>query len=592
MVKALLAVLVLIGSYVGFVVPAGAATPQGTHGKVYYVDCSLTATGDGSASSPWNSLAPVDSTTFSPGSTLLLARGSTCDGTLEPGGSGTAHKPITVTAYGVGALPVIDGGAGQEAVLLDNQQHWAIKNLETTGGIRYGILVEGSSTVPLVLSGITISDVVVTDVSGEASAATGKNSGLIYMEATGEQIFRDVTVSHALAYGTNQWGGIILHAGEFPANFGSNITIKDSIVHDVGGDGIFIGEAKYAKTTGSVAYNTGMIMSDTVAHSIGTPSAIWDFNCHHCLVKGNVAFDSHSAIHDGGDYDIDTASDYQTVINNFGGPSDGYCGSIFSSYGLIDHDGTFADNVCIGNGTDVAGDSGNPDVVGSGSSSLPSQGAILLNSFGFSGVQPGCLDGVDIAGNTVYWDPASDGSTPTPLIQALLNPGPTYGKALFCPSAPDVVKNNTFAAQSPDYLDAGSPLSLDHNSYVDLSGGVPSWEYNLTSYSTFGAYQKGSGQDSSSCFIDVAPQASTTGGAAGPQGPRECNPGALATSGPGATGQALAYAKRLGGSAGPSSQQARRAANEAWLQALQQALAALPGPGGQALAGPPGPAGH
>ncbi len=572
MLKVVLGAVMILGSPLALAVPSGAAEVPASHAKVYYIDCSRTSAGDGSAAAPWNSLAAVESTVFAPGSMLLLARGSTCDGTLEPGGSGTALKPITISAYGKGALPVVDGGSAQEAILLDNQQHWTIKNVETTGGSRYGILVEGDSATPLTLSGIRISDVVVTDVSGEASTATGKDSGLIYMSASGEQTFHDVTVSHALAYGTSQWGGIVLRAGEFPSNRGSDITVKDSIVHDVGGDGILIGEANDAKSIGNVAYNTGMIMSANVAHAIGTPSAIWDFNCHNCLVKGNVAFDSHSAIHDGGDYDIDTASDHQTVIGNFGGPSDGYCGSIFSSYGMTDHDGTFADNVCVGNGTSVAGDS-------PGSESLPSQGAILLNSFGFNGVRPGCLDGVNISGNTVYWEPTSVAGTATPLIQARLNPGPTYGQALFCGSTPDSVKDNTFVAENPDYLNSGSPLQLDHNTYVDVTGQTPQWEYNQTTYTSFGAYQQGSGQDGSSCFVDLAVLPGPGGIAATPPGQKGCHPGALPASGPAAASQPLLYAERLGSSAGPLSRQARTAATQAWRQALVDALDLLPGQG-------------
>ena len=572
MFKTCLSALLVLGSSVAFAGPSGATEVSATHGRVYYLDCSLTAPGDGSAATPWNSLAAVNSTVFSAGSTLLLARGSTCDGTLEPGGSGTAHAPITISAYGSGALPTIDGGSGEEAILLDNQQHWTIKNVETTGGSRFGIFVEGSSATPLRLSGIRIADVVVKDVSGEPSKLTGKFSGLIYMKASGEQTFHDVTVSHALAYGTSQWGGIVLDAGEFPSNRGSGITVKDSIVHDVGGDGILIGEANAATSVGNVAYNTGMIMSQAVAHAIGTPSAIWDFNCHHCRVAGNVAFDSHSAIHDGGDYDIDTASDYQTVTGNFGGPSDGYCGSIFSSYGMTERNSTFTDNVCIGNGTKVAGDA-------SGSTGLPSQGAILLNSFGFNGVKPGCLDGVRIAGNTVYWDPASGATSSTPLIQAQLNPGPTFGKALFCPSRPDQVTNNTFVAENPEYLKLGSPLQLNHNTYVDLSGQTPQWQYNLTTYTSFGAYQQGSGQDGSSCFVDLTAAAGAGAPVPAPPGPKACHPGAVPTNRAISTDHPLAYAGRLGASAGPTSEHAHTVANQAWRRALRQALAQLPGQG-------------
>lgn len=506
---------------------AVAAPHAASSGRIYFLDCAAPVAGSGTSSSPWNSLTQVDATVFTPGSRLLVARGGTCDGTLAPLGSGTATAPIKVSAYGTGALPVIDGGANQEAVLLDNQQHWAISDLATTGGDRYGILIEGHSSTPMVLSGITISDVVVSDVSGEATTATGKGSGLIYMAANGEQTFNDVTVSHVLAYGTQQWGGIVLGGGEFPDNPGTNITVEDSVVHDVGGDGILIGEADGARSIGNVAYDTGMIITPTVASTIGTPSAIWDFNCHHCLVDGNVAFDSHSSNSDGGDYDIDTASGYQTVVNNFGGPSDGYCGSIFSTYGLTDPSGTFADNLCIDNGS-------NP--------SLSWQGAIFLSSFGS---EPGCLDGVNVSGNTVYWGPASG----APLLDTEAYSG---GQALYCGSSPDVFQGNTLIAQDPDFVLAGSPLALDHNTYIDSTGATPGWTYDGSSYSSFSAYKTGSGQDGSSRFVE---------GGGGPPDP---------------VSSSMAFAERLGANAGPTTQPARAEAGDAWRHALEQALDASP----------------
>lgn len=518
----------VLATVLGAGAPAAAATaaPHAAGGgAVYYLDCAAQGSGDGSQSNPWSSLAPVDATVFTPGSRLLVARGTTCAGTLAPGGSGTAAAPIKVSAYGTGPLPVIDGGSNQEAVLLDNQQHWDITDLATTGGDRYGILVEGDSPTPLVLSGITISDVVVRDVSGQATTATGKGSGLIYMAANGEQTFHHVMVSHVLAYGTKQWGGIVLGAGEFPDNPGTDITVEDSIVHDVGGDGILIGQADGARSIHNVAYNTGMIVTPTVASTIGTPSAIWDFNCHHCLVEGNVAFDSHSSNSDGGDYDIDTASGYQSVVGNFGGPSDGYCGSIFSTYGITDPDGTFAGNVCIGNGS-------NP--------SLAWQGAIFLSSWSST---PGCLDGVNLSGNTVYWDPAAN----APLLNTEAYPG---GQAVFCGSSPDAFQGNTLIAQDPDFVLAGSPLSLDHNTYVDRSGQTPGWSYDGTTYSNFSAYQKGSGQDRSSRFLD-------------------------SPAWPTPTSASMAFAERLGAHAGPTTQPAQTDAGVAWQQALGRALLAL-----------------
>lgn len=127
----------VLAAVLGAGAPAAAVAPRpATHGPIYYLDCGAQGPGDGSQSSPWTSLAQVDATVFTPGSSLLIARGTTCAGTLAPGGSGTVAAPITISAHGTGPLPVIDGGSHQEAALLDNQQHWKITDLATTGGDR------------------------------------------------------------------------------------------------------------------------------------------------------------------------------------------------------------------------------------------------------------------------------------------------------------------------------------------------------------------------------------------------------------------------------------------------------------------------
>ncbi|MFF8607119.1 hypothetical protein ACF06X_14360 [Streptomyces sp. NPDC015346] len=60
------------------------------------------------------------------------AAGSTCTGSLAPRGSGTSAVPISLTSYGTGALPVIDGNGAASAVTLTNQDHWRISNRKLT----------------------------------------------------------------------------------------------------------------------------------------------------------------------------------------------------------------------------------------------------------------------------------------------------------------------------------------------------------------------------------------------------------------------------------------------------------------------------
>ncbi len=86
-----------------------------------------------SPDAPWRSLEKINATRFQPGDRILLKAGGTWNGRLHPQGSGTAKDPIVIDRYGKGERPAIhSGGLAGGAVRLDDQQHWAVRNLEVT----------------------------------------------------------------------------------------------------------------------------------------------------------------------------------------------------------------------------------------------------------------------------------------------------------------------------------------------------------------------------------------------------------------------------------------------------------------------------
>jgi hypothetical protein len=73
-------------------------------------------TGDGSISTPWQTIAKINSTSFSPGDNIYLKAGDTWTiGSGESGididWDGTEGNVITLTSYGTGAKPIIDASA-------------------------------------------------------------------------------------------------------------------------------------------------------------------------------------------------------------------------------------------------------------------------------------------------------------------------------------------------------------------------------------------------------------------------------------------------------------------------------------------------
>src|SRR5436190_2130153 len=73
----------------------------------YYVDCAAGAdsAAGNSSRAAWRTLARVSATTFAPGDSILLRRGTRCGGQLWPKGSGDGEPPILIGAYGDGPLP-------------------------------------------------------------------------------------------------------------------------------------------------------------------------------------------------------------------------------------------------------------------------------------------------------------------------------------------------------------------------------------------------------------------------------------------------------------------------------------------------------
>jgi hypothetical protein len=76
----------------------------------YYVSSSGNDANSGtSTTTPWRTIAKINNSTFLPGDFVLFRRGDTWREELIIPSSGLAGKPITFSAYGTGAKPIISG---------------------------------------------------------------------------------------------------------------------------------------------------------------------------------------------------------------------------------------------------------------------------------------------------------------------------------------------------------------------------------------------------------------------------------------------------------------------------------------------------
>ncbi len=436
------------------------AAVTAAHAGTFYVDCAGgNDSHDGlSPGSAFGTLAAISSRTFAAGDRILLSRGSTCKGIFSAMGSGTPDAPIVLGAYGSGAPPLIDGGSYMSAVWLFNQQGWHIENIETTGGTLYGIHIGGDSGP---LNHFRITNVAVHDVDG---ALTSKDSGLIVISPSGNGVtFNDVIIDGATAWNTTQWAGIEVVGASYSANMdgphGLNVTVRNSIVHDVYGDGIVLFVVQGGLIEKCSAWRTGGQPTETV----GTPDGIWTWMCNNCTSQFNESWLSSSPTVDGGAFDIDWGTRNNVIQFNYGHDAKGYCASVFGAETLTSSSSTIQYNVCVNNARDSA--------------MALRQGDIFLSTW-----DNGHLNGVSIHDNAIYWSPATD--------SFILN-----NTADFTGASLNVFKHNILISLVPSLILSNRSLTLDQNNYWVLNGAAPKFQYGGSQYVDFASYQAATGQD-------------------------------------------------------------------------------------------------
>jgi len=187
-----------------------------------------------------------------------LRRGTECHGVLWPKGSGSVLATIRFTVYGTGPRPkVVAEESDEEAFKLFNQEYWDVDSIEFAGGKLFGVYVSGDAGI---LHHIHLSNLLVHDVHG--GEVKHKESGLVVISPEKvQQHFDDVLVDGVTAYGTEQWAGILVGGGNFgevtEENWNTLVVVRNSVVHDVYGDGIILLRVKDGVIDTSAAWNIG-----------------------------------------------------------------------------------------------------------------------------------------------------------------------------------------------------------------------------------------------------------------------------------------------------------------------------------------------
>jgi len=428
----------------------------------YYTNCSATSNGSGTSSNPWNSFTSPNAKTFAAGDTIYFNRGATCYGEFSPKGSGTSSAAITVTAYGSGAVPIIDGQTNNAAMLLSNQSYWTVENLKLLHGMYYGLYVYASSSI----NGINVTDVEATDASYISTAEGDSGEIVLTTGGTNTATISNSTINGAYAHDSTVSRGIFVQAGNYQSAAGakgSNITIENSQVTNVYGDGLLLEDA----SSGLITKNAVTESGECASCSGATPDGIWTWNSSNVVISWNESYANTSWGADGGGFDIDTWNSDITVEYNYAHDNKGYCVSDFGEGTTATTNSVIRYNLCVNN-----------DAMSS------SQGTGDIYLYTWDG---GSLDGTQIYNNTSYFDSSVTGAS------ALMDAATLSG------SSSNFFKNNLiYASEGYIMVTAASPLVLSNNLYYTPSGESLWWGWGGTYYSTFASWKTGSGQDSGS----------------------------------------------------------------------------------------------
>jgi len=246
--------------------------------EIYYIDSATGSDGNAgtSADTAFKSLAALNNLTLNPGDTVLLARGTSYDGQLTVKYSGTSDSPITFGAYGQGAAPVVGSGAST------------------------GVYSAGTHDV-------VVHDIGVANTSGYAVFGDGVSNWTV----------DNVAVSNT---------GSSSHSGAISFENSSNVTIENSTITGVTGDGMFVnggsGIAIENNTVDTVQGSTGDNVQVNAATDVTVTGNHLDMSSETDSTKGNLVVNNsdHVDIEDnsmvGGKYGASVNSDNVTIANN------------------------------------------------------------------------------------------------------------------------------------------------------------------------------------------------------------------------------------------------------------------------------------
>lgn len=236
----------------------------------YYIDADAGDTGVGTEGDPFNELSDIPS--LSAGDTVYLQKGDTWQEMLTIAWSGTSGNEITITAYGSGARPIIDGTGNTYCIYNYGHDYIVLDGLHLTKGGTRCLHVAGTATnwevndcqidyagVQGIQFGVSTSVIEIDSCTVEYNGSTG----LYWGEGSSDHDIHDSTFAHNGQDTSAQYASGINGAGNNTDIY--NNTVYDNCHATVYnyGHGIYID----TNTTNSTCYNN-MVYNNPRGHGI------------------------------------------------------------------------------------------------------------------------------------------------------------------------------------------------------------------------------------------------------------------------------------------------------------------------------------
>lgn len=265
-------------------------TPTPGAAGMYYVDSVAGAdTNNGtSMSSPWKSIAAINSRKFNPGSIISFKRGSTFSGEMKLDDSGTAASPIVFTAYGSGTDPVFSNPGAYNRPLNVTGDYIIIERIRVENTIDAGIYIQtGADNVTVRYVEITNTGIGVTmrgindkvlhsnihdlhmvhnDVGGDDDYGA---IGFLVVGSNGEIAYNTITNCKAQSYDYGVDGGTVEFYGSISGfNIHNNYAANNQGFMEVGSSAT--GTASNNVIAYNVMYNNGRPLGLHLTGGFGT----------------------------------------------------------------------------------------------------------------------------------------------------------------------------------------------------------------------------------------------------------------------------------------------------------------------------------